>query len=182
MREQILELRRAGKSYKEICQITGCSKGTVSYHCGEGQKEKKQNRQKELRKRIVILRRVESFQYDRRLSVKTEDFQRERIKRESDGKHRLGKRNLTFRWRDVINKFGWETICYLTGEPINLREPRTYHFDHIVPIAKGGVSTIDNLGICTRNANQAKHDMSKEELLVLCEKILKHHGYTVIKN
>jgi len=40
MKEQILKLREQGKSYREIQQELGCSKGTISYHLGEGQKEK----------------------------------------------------------------------------------------------------------------------------------------------
>jgi hypothetical protein len=44
MKEQILELRAQRKTYDEIVIILGCSKGTISYHCGEGQKEKSRNR------------------------------------------------------------------------------------------------------------------------------------------
>ena len=33
MKEKILELRRLGKSYNEICSILNCAKSTVSYHC-----------------------------------------------------------------------------------------------------------------------------------------------------
>lgn len=40
MKEQILKLYRQGKSYREIQGILGCSKGTISFHCGEGQKRK----------------------------------------------------------------------------------------------------------------------------------------------
>jgi hypothetical protein len=32
--DSILKLRASGKSYNEIVNILGCSKGTVSYHCG----------------------------------------------------------------------------------------------------------------------------------------------------
>ena len=39
MKDKILKLREEGKSYKEIMNILGCSKGTISYHCGEGQKK-----------------------------------------------------------------------------------------------------------------------------------------------
>lgn len=44
MKSEILKLREAGKSYKEICDALGCSKGTVSYHCGRGQKQKTRDR------------------------------------------------------------------------------------------------------------------------------------------
>lgn len=168
-----MELREQGKTYKEICEVLSCSKSTVSYYCGEGQKKKTRARAQKRRANTVICKRVERFQYDRKIKDKTEDFQRERITK--NGKAKLGKRALTFTWKDVIKKFGWETECYLTGRKINIREPLTYQFDHIVPVAKGGSSKLDNLGICIKNANQAKHDMGVEELLSLCEEILEHH-------
>lgn len=179
MKEQILELRNQGRTYHEICEQLGCSKSTVAYHCGVGQKEKNRRRTQKRREDTVILKRVENFQYDRRLKDKSEDFQRERFY--NDRKKKLGKRSLKFGWKDVIDKFGWETECYLTGRRIKLNEPRTYQFDHIEPVGKGGQSSLDNLGICCREANQAKHDMSVGELLNLCAEILQHHGYTVTK-
>jgi hypothetical protein len=33
MKEKILQLRKEGKSYNEICDILQCSKSTVSWHC-----------------------------------------------------------------------------------------------------------------------------------------------------
>lgn len=173
MKEQILELRQAGKSYNEICQILGCAKSTVAYHCGNGQKDKVRARQKTRRKDLVILSKVENFQSS--VTLKSNNFQRERIRK------RGAKRKLirSFNWKDVIEKFGWETTCYLTGRRIDLKDPRTYHFDHINSIAKGGTSVISNLGICCREANQAKHDMSVKELLALCKEILEHNGYKV---
>ena len=40
MKEKILQLRNEGKTYKQIQEILKCSKSTISYHCGVGQKEK----------------------------------------------------------------------------------------------------------------------------------------------
>lgn len=37
---QILELNAQGKTYTEIQKTLGCSKGTIAYHLGAGQKEK----------------------------------------------------------------------------------------------------------------------------------------------
>lgn len=178
MKDEILRLRQEGKSYNEICRLLGCSKGTVAYHCGDKQKTKQQQRQQRRRADLVILGKVEHFQYDRRVKDKAEDFQRPRFL-DKHGKARLGKRSMTFTWKDVIEKFGWETTCYLTGRKIDLREPRTYQFDHKVSVAKGGNSTIDNLGICCRDANQSKHDMSVDEFVALCKEVLEHNGYTV---
>lgn len=176
MKEKILELRNQGLSYNQIAKQLGCSKGTVSYHLGEGQKTKTATRKRESRKKTVISKRVENFQYDRRIKDKAEDFQRERY----NGRKR-GKRSLVFRWKDVIAKFGWETTCYLTGRKIKLREPTTYHFDHIMPVSKGGTNEFTNLGICCKDANMAKNNLSKKELIQLCRDILEYNGYRVVK-
>jgi hypothetical protein len=40
MKDQIIKLRLEGKSYSEIQKLIGCSKGTIAYHCGTGQKAK----------------------------------------------------------------------------------------------------------------------------------------------
>lgn len=49
MKDKILELRSQGKTYTEISDIVGCSKGTVSYYCGAGQKEKATERLRDRR-------------------------------------------------------------------------------------------------------------------------------------
>jgi hypothetical protein len=45
MKQKILELRSEGKTYAQIVRILGCSKGTISYHLGEGVKRRALNRQ-----------------------------------------------------------------------------------------------------------------------------------------
>ena len=52
-KENILKLRAEGKTYREIQEILGCSKGTISYHLGSGQKQKAFQRSQ---KRRQILR------------------------------------------------------------------------------------------------------------------------------
>lgn len=180
MKEQILKLRNEGKSYNEIVNLLGCSKATVAYHCGKGQKEKTRARAKKRRSDLVITRKVDNFQYDRKIKDKAEDFQRERIL--VKGVSKLGERTINFRWHDVINKFGWETTCYLTGRSINIREPKTYHFDHIIPVSKGGDSSLDNLGIACKEANMAKNNLMVDEFIDLCKEVLEYNGYTVSKN
>ena len=51
-KEQILKLRSEGKSYREIEKILGCSKGTIAYHIGEGQKDKTNQNKKNNRKKV----------------------------------------------------------------------------------------------------------------------------------
>jgi len=56
-KENILKLRAEGKTYREIQQQLGCSKSTISYHLGYGQKEKThrrtRERRKDIRKRLI---------------------------------------------------------------------------------------------------------------------------------
>ena len=51
-KERILELRAKGKTYSEIQEETGASKGTISFHCGEGQKDKTKERTKRARTKL----------------------------------------------------------------------------------------------------------------------------------
>lgn len=46
MKDKILQLRSEGKSYKQIKIILNCSSGTIAYHCGDGQKEKANQRKR----------------------------------------------------------------------------------------------------------------------------------------
>lgn len=50
---KIEELRNAGKTYSEISKELSCSKGTISYHVGVGQKEKHRERVRGGRKKIL---------------------------------------------------------------------------------------------------------------------------------
>lgn len=51
--EQIKELYASGKSYRDIAKELGCSKGTISYHMGPGQKEKTADNRSKYRKQIM---------------------------------------------------------------------------------------------------------------------------------
>lgn len=174
LKEKILELRLQGKSYNEICKELDCSKSAVTYHCGEGQKEKSAKRQRELRKDLVILQRVQKFK-TRKITDKTRDFQRR------EGRKLKNKQEQNFHYKDVIEKFGFKTKCYLTGREIDLSKPGDYQFDHIVPPSKGGSNDLDNLGILCKEANTSKSDLLVEELFELCKEILEHNGYKVEK-
>lgn len=160
MKEQILELRKQGKTYTQIKEIIGCSKSTISYYCSEGQKEKLQQRTTNYRKNN--LKTI--------LSKKISDF---RCITGHSGKNKI-RTESTFTAQDLITKFGENPKCYLTGISVNLMEPSTYHFDHIVPRSRGGTNEISNLGLATKEANETKHDRTLEELKVLCKQILKN--------
>lgn len=58
--KDIKRLREQGKSYREIQDELGCSKGTISYHVGEGQKNKtlqrSQKRRTEMRSVVAKIK------------------------------------------------------------------------------------------------------------------------------
>ena len=62
--DKVTILRQQGKNYREICKELNISKGTVSYHLGEGQKEKSFERHR--KQTEGIQRRVNSFIYSKR--------------------------------------------------------------------------------------------------------------------
>lgn len=185
LRDKILELRCDGLSYREIAVLLGCSKSTVAYHCCEVQKSKAKSRSYIQRETKPYLRKVENFQSVVRL-------------RESDNSGPKRRSNLTkkkankvthfqkigsgvydrqsFTFQDVVNKVGDNPACYLSGKSINLDEPDSYEFDHIVPRYLGGSNSLDNLGLASTEANRAKHSMDLEEFLDLCEQISRYCG------
>lgn len=54
LEKQIRFLREQGRSYSEIQMELGCSKGTISYHLGAGQKKKNLDRQQKSRNKLRI--------------------------------------------------------------------------------------------------------------------------------
>lgn len=60
MKEDILKLRKQGKSYREIQKILGCSRGTICFHCGKNQKDKSYQRRRQLESQFRLKLKMES--------------------------------------------------------------------------------------------------------------------------
>ena len=165
-KDRILELHKQGHSYNYIQQKLKVSKGTISYHCGDGVKEKTRQRLADDRNSDVFFKRVFEgwgLQNDKSW-FRYGETRKKNLKR------------LREYWQD---EYGGK--CYLSGRELDMINGVNVELDHIIPKSKGGTNTLDNLGICTKDANQSKADMSVEEYLELCKDVLKHHGYTIEK-
>jgi len=179
-KEQILELHKQGKSRKEIREMLGCSKSLVIYHVGDGQKEKHKKRCfKHRTSAHPYYRKIERFINKKSdglttINPKTDwkELMRGRVKNFMKRNNIMSDK---FTVEDVINKFGENPKCYLTGQDINIYETRTYEFDHILPASRGGDNSLDNLGICTKEANQAKRALTKDEFYKLCKSVVEQY-------
>ena len=78
-------------------------------------------------------------------------------------------------YKEVLDKFGTNVKCYLTGRDIDITKD-DYNLDHIIPVSKGGEGTIENMGFTIPIANASKSSMTLEEYLDLCEEVLRYHG------
>ena len=173
-REDILNLRKQGLSYREIAKELGCARSTVSYHCGVGQREKSRVRAK---RKNPLCRKVGRFKARctrsewKTFSSKVKCFKRRSKRKPSDGAWRV-KVTSQYTCADVIEKIGDKPVCYLTGVKIDVKDPSAYSLDHRVPVAKGGTNDLENLEICLTKANKAKADLTLDEFYKLCESVL----------
>lgn len=163
LKEQILALRENGFSYNQIEKELNCSKGTISYYLGQNQKEKANERRRKRHAKDTLIKKTDTFKNDKKgLNNKFTHF-----KSKGNGQY-------NFTYLDVKNLVGSNPICYLTGDQIDLSDPSSYHFDHIIPVSRGGDNSLANLGIASREANLAKNNMTIPELIELCYKIIEH--------
>ena len=178
-RDNILRLHSEGKSYSEIVAQLGCSKGTIAYHCGKDQKKKHRLRLQQHRKvQHPFYRKIDNFTRIRRTTIPTAPQSSAYKLLYAKVLFFAGKGatmlDIRFTVQDVINQFGENPTCYLTGQQIDIWQPSTYEFDHMIPKSRGGTNDISNLGICTKQANQAKRNMTPDEFVNLCNLVVTH--------
>ena len=155
-REEMLSLRSKGKTYSQIAKKLNFSECCVYYHCN---RKKYLEKTKKTNNTITPLQaKLYSF------TSKAKDENSDRIKES-----------------DVIERYGTDIKCYLTGRDIDLTNTKDYHLDHILPTSKGGSGGIENLGFATREANMAKSNLTVEEFLALCKDVLTNNGYEVTR-
>ena len=198
-KSEINKMREAGASYKEICEKFSLSKGTVSYYFGEGQKEKTKKRMNVLRTKSGghLIRKWYWFREEYRAYVdKLNNTGRRRyfyykflhfINKQKGGKKIMLKELLNHLWPEEDNekRTSFWTKCVLSGEDINLdadrNGPHVGALDHIIPRSRAGSNNFSNCQPLSARVNQMKHDMTNEEFIEQCKKILIYQGYTVNK-
>ena len=155
MKEEILRLRQEGKTYTQIQDILGCSRGTISYHCGEGQKEKTKERTIRSRRgvRSIVLRKIDLF-INRNSTNRLEYTRRSNIHEE------------------MYNKIISNPVCYITGDRIDLSDPKSYSLDHINPYHISQDNSVENLGLTTKDVNQSKAHLTLQQYIELCRKVV----------
>lgn len=168
MKNQILKLRAERKTYNEIKSILGCSKGTIAYHCGDGQKQRSYLRNKKNKQNVrsKIISKLNFFRNN------VHGYKRGRTTNKTTGR---------FSYANAFKRIYDSPICYLTGREINFEISRSYHLDHKIPISRGGKNDLKNMGLACKEANTAKSDLLIEEFIQLCVDVCKHNGYDVNK-
>jgi CRISPR/Cas system Type II protein with McrA/HNH and RuvC-like nuclease domain len=164
LQQEIIRLRKEGKTYTQIQKILKCSKGTIAYNCSDMAKQNTKKRcERYSSEKGALYKKLQGYCYNY-------------------GKKSKKRKNYPLLNLDEVKKkLGDNPICYLTGESIDISDMKKYSLDHIIPLSKGGKSTLKNLGLTTKEANQAKSDLTKEEFLSLCVKVLQHNSYRVEK-
>lgn len=185
LKEQILQLREQGLNYNQIRDKLNCSKGTIAYHLNQTTKIK-------TRKRAIL------YKLNNPLQVRLSKFYSHKYKPKKDKisiryrcnylldriydyyrRNKLMSAKITV--EQLMEKYKDGFKCYLTGKEIDITNGKTYEFDHIIPASRGGDNSLDNLGICTPEANQAKRNLTVDEFINLCKDVLEYQGYKITK-
>ena len=76
--------------------------------------------------------------------------------------------NFTYQEKKIIDNFknNNKKVCIYCGKKLELNNTTC---DHLVPISRGGKTTIENLGLCDEHCNVEKSDMTPEEYITYLE-------------
>lgn len=173
------------------------SKATIQYRVNPSSRNNSRIRTQRYRKespKVILSKKIGIFcshsvnsEYSRKKAERVRDFNfhlKDKITRFSIKRTDKLKRyeNMNFSSEDLINswkqKYSYNednmtAVCYLTGKTIDLRKTSEWHMDHIDP---RGPNTVANCAPTLKAANQAKHDLSVEDLIQLCKDILGNFG------
>ena len=190
IKEDILRLREMGLSYRKIEERLGCSKGTISYHCGTGQKEKTLATTR--KRRLCPLRtKMDAFIHGKKKEVKNPFLETFKPKNRclSDKMiqfARIGtkaKRKgyiFMFKLKDLKKKIGDDPRCHWTGRKIDLTNRKSFNLDHLLPKSRGGDNSLGNCVLACREANQGHSDSTPEEYVQTSCEVAVHRGKEIL--
>lgn len=172
----IQAMRANQVGYRTIAKALGIPTSTVRYWA-DPDKAKRDGaaRKRAWFSRHPMLGKINCYRSRKLIGSKTRDFQR-RV-----AGHLAPQVTSTFTLDDVLDKVGNAPCCYLSGRLIDINQPETYAFDHIVPVAQGGENTLANLGLLHADINRMKSDKTPDECIAIMIEVLTHHGYVVSK-
>lgn len=175
LKEQIIELRDQGLTYDQIKEQLHCSKSTICYHLTDKEKLRVKAAGIAHKQNNPLLVKLSNFASKSRKGInnKITKFKQDQEVRNGIKAHKDLTNDMSY--KEVYNILAQNPRCYLTGTEIDLSKPDTYQLDHIIPISRGGTSTIENMGLTIKDANQAKRGMTNEELFDLCASIIAHN-------
>lgn len=101
------------------------------------------------------------------------------IRRRIDSFLKRGGNQQPFTQLDFFKKFGPAPKCPLSGRPIDYTDGKTYHFDHIVPVKKGGEASLENLQLLSPSVNGIKCALTDAEYISLCREVVKYQDSLV---
>lgn len=187
-----LKLLEPNLTYREIGIRLDCANSTVCYHLNSFSRLNTLKLSKINENKHPYIAKTKRFKYKKKVCPPKQIGKLKTIKSVINnriinftsigiGKGKFMKQKPDFTFKDVINKFSENPICALTGEQLDIYDTSSYQFDHKIPRSRGGDNSIDNLQLVTKRANLAKGNMTQDELLHLCKRILEHSGFEVNK-
>ena len=87
-----------------------------------------------------------------------------------------------FTFEQFVKKLGEHPVCHITTCPINLLDIDSWVLDHIVPVSKGGDNSIDNCGLCLKDINSIKSNLTQDQFIKACKMTLEANGFKVVSN
>lgn len=182
LKEKILELNSKGLNQGEISRELDCARSTVCWHLDPDKQLKKAQDRK---KRIPDYEVKNCRNISRFFCSKTENKQKIKIKdltfKEAHATNRNRLKNFSkhhkcdtmeqktkikyVKQKYNITESNTTFTCRYTGKALCWTRPEEYQYDHITPRSRGGENTLENLQIISKQANQAKGDMTHQEFV-----------------